>query len=100
LNGLFYATYITGPGAQVVYGIDVIDPSLTGDVVAAAHATPRQSAGPLQLLAVGESTSNVFTPDQAQNPNPGYTSAFFLDLQLNPPASLSTLLQDGRAHTK
>jgi hypothetical protein len=88
LNGLVYGSYITGPGAQVVYGVDVINPpSLTA------------SNAPIQLLAVGQSTSSVFPSNEAQNPNPGNTSTFFFVLQLSAPASSSDPLSRRRDHT-
>ncbi len=75
LNGLVYGTYITGPGAQIVYGIDVY-PSVTDGT----------SNSGIRMFALGGSTSNVFPSSQAQSPNPGNLSAFFLVLQFPAPA--------------
>jgi hypothetical protein len=88
LNGLVYGTYITGPGAQIVYGVDVINPP-----------SLKASSGSIQLLAVGQSTSNVFPSNEAQNPNPGNTATFFFVMQFEAPASSGDARARRREHT-
>jgi hypothetical protein len=88
LNGLVYGTYITGPGAQIVYGVDVINPP-----------SLNASSASIQLLAVGQSTSNVFPSNEAQNQNPGNTATFFFVMQFEAPASSSDARARHREHT-
>lgn len=56
---LVYSTFVTGPGEQAVYGVDV------------------DGAG--NILATGIATSNIF-PNGAQNSNPGKMSGFVMTL--------------------
>lgn len=59
---LVYSSFVTSPGSQVVYGVDV------------------DASG--NILATGFATSNIF-PNGAQNPSLGKLSGFVFTLSLN-----------------
>jgi hypothetical protein len=108
-RGLVYATYITGPGEQTVYGVDVLNPppvSVTSPSIAGGaldgRSIPRQSAGAnpiVQIYSIGSTTSNVFPGGTPANPNPGVSSVFVLAIELQaPPASLISAGEPATLH--
>jgi hypothetical protein len=96
-KGLVYATYITGPGEQTVYGVDVLNPppvSVTSPAIVGGgvggRSIPHQSAGAnpiVQIYSVGSTTSNIFPGGTPANPNPGVSSVFVLAIELQAPAA-------------
>ncbi len=78
MNGLVYGTYLTGPGTQTVYGLDLINPGST------------TAPGTIQLGVVGITSSNILPAANAQIQYPGHTTAFFFVLQFQEPASERT----------
>jgi len=98
-NGLVYATYITGPGAQAAYGVDVLNAPASGSSRAIdgrsidGGSIARHSAvtNPVvQIFSTGSTTSNVFPFGAAQNLNPGKSSVFVLGIELQAPAASLT----------
>ena len=78
-QGLVYASYVTSPGNQTVYGVDVV------------------SAPPsLQVYITGSTTSNVFPAGAAENFNAGHTVAFFLGFLLPAPSQTHLRLSESR----
>jgi hypothetical protein len=97
-GGLVYATYITGPGEQTVYGVDVLNPppaSGTAPAIAGGSAdgplrAHQTGVNPIvQIYSTGTATSNIFPGDSPPNPSPGKSSAFVLGIELQAPAVMT-----------
>lgn len=80
LEGLVYGTYISGPGTQTVYGLDV-------------NSSPSNSLITINVL--GNTTSQVFFPG-AQNGDPGKSTVFFFVMQANAPVPASEISEARR----
>jgi hypothetical protein len=98
-NVLVYATYITGPGAQAVYGVDVVNPPPASTTASAVARTligrEASAANPIvQIFSIGTTTSNIFPGATPVNVNIGKPSAFILGLELQAPAAVVTGAHD------
>jgi hypothetical protein len=93
LGGLVYSSYITGPGLQTVYGIDVVNPpsGSTGAPAARPRLEDAHASPTVQIAVTGTATSNIFAGATPPDIDIGKSATFLLLIQLTAPASTGTV---------